>query len=149
VLLPSWHLLAAVEEEYNAIYLRCASAGDLSFFGKGAGALPTAAAVLGDLIDLAQDNSARWPPPASMDPLPADERVRRHFLRVTARPGQARSIGRLIRGHGVPVQSEHGTGGALAHTGYLLGPSDGRTAAALAERLRAAAGDVLVLGVLE
>src|SRR5262249_22683768 len=61
VLLPAWHLLASVEEEYNAVYLRCAASGDLSLFGKGAGALPTATAVLGDLIDLAQDNSARWP----------------------------------------------------------------------------------------
>jgi homoserine dehydrogenase len=60
VLLPAWHLLASVEEEYNAVYLRCASSGDLSLFGKGAGALPTATAVLGDLIDLAQDNSVGW-----------------------------------------------------------------------------------------
>ncbi len=57
LLLPSWHLLASVEEEYNAVYLRCVSSGDLSLFGKGAGALPTATAMLGDLIDLAQDNS--------------------------------------------------------------------------------------------
>ena len=63
LLLPTWHLLASVEEEYNAVYLRCASSGDLSLFGKGAGALPTATAVLGDLIDLAQDNSVRWPVP--------------------------------------------------------------------------------------
>ena len=57
LLLPSWHLLASVEEEYNAVYLRCVSSGDLSLFGKGAGSLPTATAMLGDLIDLAQDNS--------------------------------------------------------------------------------------------
>ena len=37
LLLPSWHLLASVEEEYNAVYLRCVSSGDLSLFGKGAG----------------------------------------------------------------------------------------------------------------
>ena len=66
VLLPAWHLLASVEEEYNAVYLRCASSGDLSLFGKGAGALPTATAVLGDLIDLAQDNSVGWPVPQSL-----------------------------------------------------------------------------------
>ncbi len=66
LLLPTWHLLASVEEEYNAIYLRCALSGDLSFFGKGAGAMPTATAVLGDLIDLAQDNSVRWPVPQAV-----------------------------------------------------------------------------------
>ena len=37
LLVPAWHLLASVEEEYNAVYLRCASSGDLSLFGKGAG----------------------------------------------------------------------------------------------------------------
>ena len=66
LLLPAWHLLASVEEEYNAVYLRCASSGDLSLFGKGAGALPTATAVLGDLIDLAQDNSVGWPVPHAL-----------------------------------------------------------------------------------
>ncbi|HEY0251146.1 MAG TPA: homoserine dehydrogenase, partial [Kofleriaceae bacterium] len=49
VLLPEWHLLASVEEEYNAVYMKTAASGDLSLFGKGAGALPTASAVLGDL----------------------------------------------------------------------------------------------------
>ena len=52
VMLPDWHLLASVEEEYNAVYMKTASSGDLSLFGKGAGALPTATAMLGDLIDL-------------------------------------------------------------------------------------------------
>ena len=76
LLLPTWHLLASVEEEYNAVYLRCASSGDLSLFGKGAGALPTATAVLGDLIDLAQDNSVRWPVPQPL-PLARQGRQRR------------------------------------------------------------------------
>ena len=93
LLLPSWHLLASVEEEYNAVYLRCASSGDLSLFGKGAGALPTATAVLGDLIDLAQDNSVRWPVPQALPVAAAGAAVRpaprRHYLRVTgdAHPG--------------------------------------------------------------
>ena len=60
---------------------KCASSGDLSLFGKGAGALPTATAVLGDLIDLAQDNSVQWPEPRRVTPAPAP--ARRHYLRVT------------------------------------------------------------------
>ncbi len=90
LLLPSWHLLASVEEEYNAVYLRCASSGDLSLFGKGAGALPTATAVLGDLIDLAQDNSVRWPVPQALPVAAPGAAVRpaprRHYLRVTGEP---------------------------------------------------------------
>ena len=84
LLLPDWHLLASIEEEYNAVYLRCAASGDLSLFGKGAGALPTATAILGDLIDLAQDNSVQWPEPRRVTPVAPPPR--RHYLRVTAEP---------------------------------------------------------------
>ncbi|MGQ0732394.1 MAG: homoserine dehydrogenase, partial [Acidobacteriota bacterium] len=102
LLLPAWHLLASVEEEYNAVYLRCAASGDLSLFGKGAGALPTATAVLGDLIDLAQDNSVRWPVPRALpvaglaSGVPAPHR--RHYLRATAdpHPGLDRRIESLV-----------------------------------------------------
>lgn len=111
LLLPTWHLLASVEEEYNAVYLRCVSSGDLSLFGKGAGALPTATAVLGDLIDLAQDNSVRWPVPrvlavardgAAVTPAP-----RRHYLRITGQshPGLERKFEGLVRRHGFTVQN--------------------------------------------
>jgi homoserine dehydrogenase len=81
VALPDWHLLASVEEEYNAVYLKTAASGDLSLFGKGAGALPTATAVLGDLIELAQDNTVQWPEPRETRALPA--LPRRHLVRAT------------------------------------------------------------------
>ena len=103
LLLPSWHLLASVEEEYNAVYLRCVSSGDLSLFGKGAGALPTATAILGDLIDLAQDNSARWPVPHALpvarDGSPVAPAPRRHYLRITGQPhpGLERKFEGLVR----------------------------------------------------
>jgi homoserine dehydrogenase/homoserine acetyltransferase len=82
VALPDWHLLASVEEEYNAVYLETAASGDLSLFGKGAGALPTASAVLGDLIELAQDNTVQWPEPRETAALPSPPR--RHFVRADA-----------------------------------------------------------------
>ena len=108
LLLPAWHLLASVEEEYNAVYLRCASAGDLSLFGKGAGALPTATAVLGDLIDLAQDNSVRWPVPQALPVAAAGAAVRpasrRHYLRVT---GDAASGPRSPRREPGPARRPH------------------------------------------
>ncbi len=80
VALPDWHLLASVEEEYNAVYLETASSGDLSLFGKGAGALPTATAVLGDLIELAQHNTVQWPEPRETVALAAPPR--KHFVRA-------------------------------------------------------------------
>ncbi len=106
LLLPSWHLLASVEEEYNAVYMQCASSGDLSLFGKGAGGLPTATAILGDLIDLAQKNTMRWPEPRELRALPEDNIERRHYLRVSAEahPGIERRIESLVRRAGLSIQ---------------------------------------------
>jgi len=127
---PTWHLLASVEEEYNAVYLRCASSGDLSLFGKGAGALPTATAVLGDLIDLAQHNSARWPVPQALALAEAGGAVRpadrRHYLRVTGEPhpGLERRIESLVRRAGLTVQNRATRSeGARVHHGFTLSPS--------------------------
>ncbi|MFM8533843.1 MAG: hypothetical protein ACKOEC_09720, partial [Acidimicrobiia bacterium] len=87
------------------------SSGDLSLFGKGAGSLPTATAMLGDLIDLAQDNSARWPVPHALpvakegtDAIPAP---RRHYLRITGQPhpGLERKFEGLVRRLGLVVQN--------------------------------------------
>jgi homoserine dehydrogenase len=158
LLLPSWHLLASVEEEYNAVYLRCASSGDLSLFGKGAGALPTATAVLGDLIDLAQDNSVGWPQPQAI-PIarPGTEAVpppRRHYLRVVGQqhPGLAGRIESLARHLGLTVQNrasrhdEH-----HVNLGFMLSPSSDERMLAVREAA-ARLGRVeqcLVLGVLE
>ena len=114
LLLPSWHLLASVEEEYNAAYLRCASSGDVSLFGKGAGALPTATAVLGDLIDLAQDNSVQWPLPQPTPLAGANASAlrppRRHYLRIVGQPhpGLERRIETLVRHLGLIVQNRAG-----------------------------------------
>ncbi len=158
LLLPSWHLLASVEEEYNAVYLRCASSGDLSLFGKGAGALPTATAVLGDLIDLAQDNSVRWPVPQALPvagaPGAAPPASRRHYLRVTGQPhpGLERRVQSLVRRAGLTVQNRAARAeGDTVHLGFMLSPSqDGpvdEVRAAVAHLARV--DQCLALGVYE
>jgi len=128
LLLPTWHLLASIEEEYNAVYLKCAASGDLSLFGKGAGALPTASAVLGDLIDLAQHNSVRWPVPQHL-PL-ADTAsaavARRHYLRISAQPhpGLERRIETLVRRADLSVQNRAARAGqARAHLAFMISAS--------------------------
>ncbi len=153
LLLPDWHLLASVEEEYNAVYLKCASSGDLSLFGKGAGALPTATAVLGDLIDLAQDNSVGWPEP-QLIPVATHAAPRRYYLRVTAEPnaGLARRVDSLIRRIGLTVQNRAARGaGQAQHLGFLVSSA---TAAEIAEvevavRRLGRVQELLVLGVSE
>jgi homoserine dehydrogenase len=52
-LVPVQHPLAAVRDSYNAVFVEGDAVGSLMFFGRGAGGLPTASAVLGDLIDAA------------------------------------------------------------------------------------------------
>ena len=152
VLLPDWHLLASVEEEYNAVYMQTAASGDLSLFGKGAGALPTASAVLGDLIDLAQDNSVQWPEPRAIDLVPPAPR--RHYIRVSAEPhpGLVRRVESIVRHAGLSVQNRAARGEPLVtHHGFLIAASDDAAIASVVEQL-AQLGRVettLVLGVIE
>ncbi len=54
-LVPLEHPLASVQDEFNAVLVRAASAGDLMFYGKGAGAGPAASAVLGDVMALGRE----------------------------------------------------------------------------------------------
>ena len=52
-LIHKTHQLAAVENEYNAIYVVGDAVGDTMFYGKGAGSLATGSAVVSDLLNVA------------------------------------------------------------------------------------------------
>ena len=53
-LLKNDHPLAGVGYEFNAIFVHGNAVGDLMFYGKGAGALPTGSAIIGDVIETAK-----------------------------------------------------------------------------------------------
>ena len=55
VFLPKEHPLAAVNGVFNAIYVRGNAIGEAMFYGQGAGSLPTASAVVSDIIDASRD----------------------------------------------------------------------------------------------
>ena len=55
VFLPKTHPLAAVNGVFNAIFVRGNVLGDAMFYGRGAGSLPTASAVVADIIEIARD----------------------------------------------------------------------------------------------
>ncbi len=55
VMLPLTHPLAGVAGAYNAVYVEAEAAGQLMFYGPGAGGAPTASAVLGDLVTVARN----------------------------------------------------------------------------------------------
>ncbi len=65
------HPLASVRGSFNAVFVEGAAAGELMFYGRGAGGAPTASAVLGDLIDAAS-NLRR----STYSPVPAGPRAR-------------------------------------------------------------------------
>jgi len=52
-MVPKHHPLASVRESYNAVFVEGGAVGSLMFYGRGAGGMPTASAVLGDVIDAA------------------------------------------------------------------------------------------------
>ncbi|MDD6133324.1 MAG: homoserine dehydrogenase [Selenomonadaceae bacterium] len=55
VFLPKEHPLAAVNGVFNAIFVRGNAIGEAMFYGQGAGSLPTASAVVSDIIDVSRD----------------------------------------------------------------------------------------------
>ena len=56
-LVPTEHPLANVSGSYNAVFIEGGAVGSLMLYGRGAGGMPTASAVLGDLIDAASNLS--------------------------------------------------------------------------------------------
>lgn len=52
--LPETHPLAGVSNEFNAVYVTGNAVGELMFYGRGAGALPTGSAVVGDVMEIAK-----------------------------------------------------------------------------------------------
>ncbi|MBW9206610.1 homoserine dehydrogenase [Mumia sp. zg.B53] len=55
VMIPKDHPLASVRGAYNAVFVESESAGQLMFYGPGAGGSPTASAVLGDVVAVARN----------------------------------------------------------------------------------------------
>ena len=91
MLVPESNQLAGVDDVFNAVLVRGDMLGDVVFYGKGAGKLPTASAVVADVIDALKEgsavhNSLFWQPAEKLDhPLP-DTRACTWQLRVLGAP---------------------------------------------------------------
>ena len=105
-LVPNTHVLASVNDVFNAVFVRGDVVGDALFYGRGAGKDATASAVLSDLADAALDlkfgTKNRVPPfvPHELDGAVAslDEAVSRYFVRlnVSDTPGTLARIARIF-----------------------------------------------------
>ena len=109
--IPKRYLLAAVRDEFNGIYLRGEATGSMLFYGKGAGALPTAQAVLGDVIVAAREFVAGVKFPGGVGKsesekrLPLDAVRTKYYLRliVEDRPGVLAQVAACLGGANVSV----------------------------------------------
>lgn len=57
-MVPSNHPIANVNDSFNAIFIKGNAVGDLMLYGRGAGELPTASAVVGDIISILRNNTS-------------------------------------------------------------------------------------------
>lgn len=55
MLIPASHPLATVNDSFNAVFVHGDAVDDVMFYGRGAGEMPTASAVVGDVMDIARD----------------------------------------------------------------------------------------------
>lgn len=110
-MVPSSHPLAGVRDAFNAVFIEGEAAGELMLYGQGAGGLPTASAVVGDLIDAVRNLAAHTTAPTP-DRLPAhlldpaDVRTRYFLsLRVADQPGVLAEVAAVFGAHGVSIRS--------------------------------------------
>ena len=111
-LIPRQHPLAGVHGAFNAVFVEAENAGELMFYGPGAGGAPTASAVLGDFVSLARRLVLGGPgvPETSHAQLRAtslDNVVSRYSVGVLVedRLGVLANITRILTEHGISVDS--------------------------------------------
>jgi homoserine dehydrogenase len=83
VLLPRSHQLAGIRDENNAVLVRGDAVGEMLFSGKGAGSLPSASAVLSDVIDIACHKGGFSVSPGDRIRASTRDCDSRHYLRFT------------------------------------------------------------------
>lgn len=111
-MVPFHHPLASVRESFNAVFVEADAAGPLMFYGRGAGGMPTASAVLGDLVDAAK-NLRAGARGATIGTLlgravrPIDEVASQFYVPLDAvdRTGVLAAIAGIFGAHGVSIQS--------------------------------------------
>lgn len=113
-LVPARHILASVKGVFNAMLIESDGAGELLFYGRGAGREPTASAVVSNVADAALNLAAGAARRPTMFMQSAVRRLRdiaatevRYYLRLTLldRPGVFGEIGAVLGRHGISIAS--------------------------------------------
>jgi len=110
-LVPQTHLLASVNDVFNAVYIVGDIVGPVLMYGQGAGMMPTASAVVADCIDIMQDMDS------SVAYGPSKSRVKKikdmsnveskYYLRITAldKPGVLHSLSGILSDLNISIES--------------------------------------------
>lgn len=111
-MIPLTHPLASVRGAYNAVFVESDAAGQLMFYGPGAGGSPTASAVLGDLVAVCRNrlNGATGPGESAYADLtvsPMGDVVTRYHisLDVADKPGVLAQVATVFAEHGVSIDT--------------------------------------------
>jgi homoserine dehydrogenase len=122
-MIPFGDMLSNVNGTLNAVTITGDATGDILLYGRGAGMMPTASAVVGDLVDLARNLlggvSGRVPglgfQPGNVRTipiLPIDQISGHYYFRFSAldHPGVLSTISGILGQHGISIQSVHQKG---------------------------------------
>lgn len=127
-LVPLTHPLSNVNGAFNAIFVKGNAVGKLMFYGQGAGALPTASAVVGDIIELAQrikrgEVASIYTPPKRLKVKNINLIESRYYFRmkVLDQPGVLAKVSKILGKEKVSLSSvvQKGSGGKLAEIVFL------------------------------
>lgn len=143
MLVPENHLLASVRNEFNAIYVESDIADVTMYYGRGAGRMPTASAVVADVVDIARRGDAP-PPPAFVyaHELPMRDMGKafgRYYLRFMPedQPGVLGQISTVLGKYGVSIascsQREHNVSDRVNVVMMTHETTEANLAAAIAE----------------
>ena len=135
-LIPRSHPLAAVRDAFNAVFVEAKSAGQLMFYGRGAGGAPTASAILGDLVAVARHRVSDSVGPRESDYAdraiaPIGDTKTQFLIRlnVADKPGVLAAIAQVFAKEGVSIQTVRQSG--RGDDAELIVVSHGATEAAL------------------
>jgi homoserine dehydrogenase len=111
-MIPTSHPLAGVREAFNAVFVEAEAAGELMFYGRGAGGRPTASAILGDLVSVARNRvgGRRGPGESAYAQLPVrpmgEVPTRYHIsLDVADRPGVLAQVAQVFAENTVSIET--------------------------------------------
>ena len=138
MLVSNSNQLAGVDDVFNAVLMKGDMLGDVVFYGKGAGKLPTASAVVADVVDALKNgvkvhDSLFWQPAEPVEGMLTDPAPAAYYVRVE---GIAPAVAEAIYGRGHVVE-EHFDG-----CSYFVDSADGKALAEAARKVEAMGGSV-------